>query len=194
MQLITTYTVIDKVVDELDLFCTIEELKWGSGKSYKIKKTYLDILDPVFRKKNKEKFIVPKQFEIILADTLLVSSGQFIIKKEKDNNYLLLDALDNKLITKSQLAINYKTISDTLLNGVQYPEISTLSYKDFSIRINWEDAPINSELVINLNDYNKSVLKTQRNTKVGREGKTDLFNIVYSASSASQRLLLLIRL
>lgn len=185
MQLITTYTVIDKVVDELDLFCTIEELKWGSGKSYKIKKTYLDILDPVFRKKNKEKFIVPKQFEIILADTLLVSSGQFIIKKEKDNNYLLLDALDNKLITKSQLAINYKTISDTLLNGVQYPEISTLSYKDFSIRINWEDAPINSELVINLNDYNKSVLKTQRNTKVGREGKTDLFNIVYSASSAS---------
>ena len=93
-----------------------------------------------------------------------MSSGQFIIKKEKDNNYLLLDALDNKLITKSQLAINYKTISDTLLNGVQYPEISTLSYKDFSIRINWEDAPINSELVINLNDYNKSVLKTQRNT------------------------------
>lgn len=51
MELITTYTVIDKVVDELDLFCTIDELKWGNGKSYKIKKTYLDILDPVFRKK-----------------------------------------------------------------------------------------------------------------------------------------------
>ncbi len=98
MQLITTNTVMSKVVDELDLFCNINELKWGNGKTYKINKTYLDMLDPVFRSKNSGKFIVPEKFEILLVILQLLIPGEFIIKKETEDTYVLFDAVDNRFI------------------------------------------------------------------------------------------------
>ncbi|MFZ1519510.1 MAG: polysaccharide biosynthesis tyrosine autokinase [Ignavibacteriaceae bacterium] len=185
MQLVTTNSVISSVVDELDLFCSITALKWGDGKTYKIKKPYLDMLDPVFRTKNKGKFIVPDKFEVILGDTAIMARDEYLIRKDSDAKYSLLDAIDNRFLVKSEVNIDTSFSYDSLstLNDMQ--PYAIFKYKDFQIKFNWKDAPVNSDLLITFNDYDKVVIGVTENTKVVREGKTDIFSITYSANSAT---------
>lgn len=183
MQLVTTNNVIGKVVEQLDLFCTIKELTWDNEKSYKIDKTYLDMLDPAFRSKYAGKFIVPKKFEVVVPDTSQLEAAEYIIKKNGSLDYVLLDAADNKLIAGS--VKDSIDIFDTLSIKNIIPNTSKLVTQNFSIIINWDDAPINSQLLISFNDFNKTVDGVIASTKVSREGKTDIFNIVYSSSSAT---------
>ncbi len=183
MQLVTTNNVISKVVDQLDLFCTIKELTWGNEKSYKIDKTYLSMLDPAFRSKYVGKFIVPKKFEVVVSDTSKIEVAEYIIKKNGTLDYVLLDAADNKVIAKS--VKDSLDILDTLSIKNILPNVLKLVAQNFSILINWDDAPINSQLLISFNDFSKTVDDVIASTKVSREGKTDIFSIVYSSSSAT---------
>lgn len=183
MQLVTTNNVISKVVDQLDLFCTIKELTWGNEKSYKIDKTYLSMLDPAFRSKYVGKFIVPKKFEVVVSDTSKIEVAEYIIKKNGTLDYVLLDAADNKIIAKS--VKDSLDILDTLSIKNILPNVLKLVAQNFSILINWDDAPINSQLLISFNDFSKTVDDVIASTKVSREGKTDIFSIVYSSSSAT---------
>ena len=182
MQLVTTYTVISKVADQLDLFCTIKELNWGDKKSYKIDKTYLDMLDPAFRSKNADKFIVPKKFEINFPDTSQREIADYIILKESANDYALLDAADRKVLARS---IDGSSISDTTGTVTIPDDNSKIMSKNFSVTINWDEAPVKSEMLISFNDFNKTVENIKAGAKISREGKTDIFSITYSASSAS---------
>lgn len=184
MELVTTYSVMSSVVDELDLFASIESVKWGSGKSYKVGKSYLDMLDPVFRTKNAGKFLVPEKFEIILNDTSINSSGEFFIKKVSDNEFALLDGADRRMLENSVDLID-SALTDSLGSLDHSSNFKTLSYDGFLINISWKDAPVNSELKLLFNDFNKTVISLATGTKVGREGKTDIFNITYSANAAT---------
>lgn len=184
MQLVTTYSVMSEVVDELDLFASVESVKWGDGKSYKIEKAYLDMLDPVFRSKNAGKFLVPEKFEIVLKDTSLNSGGVFLIQKISDDEFKLLDGADRRVLANSVSYID-STLTDSVFSILQTPVYQVITYNDFSINISWKDAPLNSELKVSFGDFNKTVIGVAASTKVGREGKTDIFNITYSASSAT---------
>lgn len=189
MQLVTTYSVMSKVVDELDLFASIESIKWGDGKSYKVEKSYLDMLDPVFRSKNAGKFLVPEKFEIVLKDTSLNTYIEYFIKKVSDSEYTLLDGADRRVLVSSVNLID-SALTDSLIILDQNLNSKTLSYDGFLINISWKDAPLNSELKLLFNDFNKTVNGVAASTKVGREGKTDIFNITYSASSATSAALI----
>lgn len=181
IQLVTTHTVISKVTDDLDLFCTIQELKWGNEESYKIEKTYLDMLDPSFRSIYAGKFIVPQKFEITFFDTSKRKVSDFIIRKESDNSFTLIDAVDFKVIAKS--IIDTLNLADTSNTDELKYQLAKISTNNFTITINWPEAPINSELIFSFNDFDKTVGNVRNNTKVSREGKTDIFYITYSASS-----------
>lgn len=182
MQLVTTYTVISKVTDQLDLFCTIKELNWGNKKSYKIDKTYLDMLDPAFRSKNADKFIVPKKFEINFPDTSQREIADYIVLKESASDYALLDAADRKVLARS---IDGSSVSDTTGTVTTPDDNSKIISKNFSVIINWDEAPVKSEIFISFNDFNKTVARIKAGAKISREGKTDIFSITYSASSAA---------
>lgn len=184
MQLVTTYSVMSKVVDELDLFASVESVKWGDGKSYKVEKSYLDMLDPVFRSKNAGKFLVPDKFEIILQDTSISSRGEFLIQKISEDEFKLLDGADRRVLANSISYVD-STLTDSLMSLLETPVYQTIPYNDFSINISWKDAPLNSELKVSFGDFNKTVIGVAASTKVGREGKTDIFNITYSANSAT---------
>jgi len=185
IQLVTTYSVISRVADELDLFCTITELKYGNGKTYKVNKTYLDMMDPAFRSKNADKFLVPEKFEVIFDDTSLIAPGEYIIQKESEKTYVLLDAVDNSLLSVSSIKIDTSLAFDSTSTFSDLLPIPTIEYNDFQIKFDWTEAPVKSHLLISFNDYNKTVTGITAGTKVAREGKTDIFSITYSASSAT---------
>jgi len=185
IQLVTTNTVISKVVNELDLFCTIKELDWGNEKSYKIDETYLDMLDPDFRSKNAGKFIVPKKFEITSEDTTHFYANEYILQKESSTNFTLRNAFNNKLIARSVFNDDSSLNNDSIIISKRVEVLPKIITDNFTIIIKWDDAPVKSKLIIAFKDFDKTVTDVKNSTKVSREGKTDIFNISYSASSAT---------
>ncbi len=177
MQLITTFPVMSKVVEQLNLYCTIESLTWNGNESAKINKTYLDMLDPEFRSKNLKRFIIPRKFEISSNDTSDNGITKYIIRKEDGGTYSLLDAADFKV-----LAISVIDSANIDIDSVYLSELKT---SNITIKINWDDAPVKSELYISLNGIDKTVEHLIKNTKVAREGKTDIFYIKVSSNSAT---------
>jgi len=184
MQLVSTYSVISKVVDKLDLFCTINELNWGDKNSYNIDKSYLEMSDPVYKRNNSGKFVIPDRFELVYEDTSHLGGASFIIQKKSANEYILLDATDQKLISKSEIADSVFISDSTKLDPTKI-HLFKIKTALFIILIDWEKAPLNSELLFSLRDYGKTVLGVMKTTKVKREGKTDIFYVTYSASSAT---------
>lgn len=188
MQLVTTNTVLSQVVSELNLFCTIQEIKWGNNGEFKIQRTYLDMLDPVFKAKYAGKFIVPAKFEISYQDTSQKVLAKYIIRKDSAESYSLLDASDFRLLAKSLK--DSITQIDTSLHQTLRKYTHTLTTDNFTLHINWDEAPVGSEIVFSINDFDKTIEGVKNSTKVNREGKTDIFTITYSASSATSAALI----
>lgn len=182
MQLVTTNTVISQVVNKLNLFCTVDELKWGNN-TYQINKTYLGMLDPAFRSKYMGKFIIPAKFEIIYQDTSKLESAEYILRKDTEDKYSLLDAVDARVLAESVKDSIIKKDTLTLTPKKDYTH--TISLDNFSIYFDWDEAPVNSEIIFSINDLDKTIERVKSSTKVSREGKTDIFTITYSASSAT---------
>jgi len=183
IQLVTTHSVIGKVVDDLDLFCSIESIKWGSDKAFKIKRTYLDIIDPSFRDKNRDKFLVPNFFTIGSPDSTKSYSGEYYIRKEGKDNYSLYRGIDNKHLA-SAYDTSTETSIDTINQKINYKKYAVLNTPNFYIKFNWSSAPVGSEIRFNFNDFIQTVNTVTNNTGTSREGKTDIFSVSYTASSA----------
>src|SRR5690606_7540806 len=182
IQLVTTYDVMKNVVEELDLICAIESIKWGDERSFKLKKTFLDVSDPNFKLGNKGKFEIPEFFSISPIDTTNYFNSEYIIRKIAKNVFALIDASNYKTINKSSLP----SINDTIKveNKISSGNVITLQAHNFYIQFQWDSAPINSEINFKLNNLNKAINDAVKNTSVNREGKTDIFSITYVANTA----------
>jgi capsular exopolysaccharide synthesis family protein len=174
MKLITTNTVMKAVVHELDLFISVDQIKWGKSKNYKVEKNFPQILDPTFQAKNKEKFLVPEIFSVEFLDVDKPVTGEFRLKKESETRYILYTTSKNKKLAESR-----KEVSDS--TALKIAKIQTPT---FTINISWFDAPIGSEMIFTFKDFLTTVNTTIGKTKVVRDGKTDIFSISYSSISA----------
>jgi capsular exopolysaccharide synthesis family protein len=173
MNLIKTHSVMQEVVKDLDLFVTINQLKWGKLVTYKLQANYPQLKDPLFQTKNRSKFNVPEIFNLVFVDENKPVTGNFFIHKESDYKFALFSASSKKRLAETKL--NYL---DSTFNSK-----NTLIAPNFSIDISWSEAPVGSEINFTLTDFVTTVNTTTNKTKVGREGKTDIFNISYSSSS-----------
>jgi polysaccharide biosynthesis transport protein len=179
MKLISTFTVMNEVVHELDLFVTISTIKWGNSKPFKVEKNYAEMSDPAFQSKNEAKFEIPILFKVSFSDKSKPVRGEFTIKKESETKFILLNKSKKKKLAES--IILSPDSSDA--NSLEATK-SKLVTKDFTVEISWDEAPIKSEITFILNDFFASVSTTIGKTKVSRDGKTDIFSIIYSSSSA----------
>ena len=93
--------------------------------------------------------------------------------------------MDNRLLSVSSIKIDTSLAFDSTSTFVDILPVPTIEYNDFLIKFDWTEAPVKSHLLISFNDYNKTVTGITASAKVAREGKTDIFSITYSASSAT---------
>lgn len=182
MKLITTNTVISAVVDDLDLNVIINTVSWGKSKSYKVDKNFLECNDPAFLDKIKSKFILPELFSITFNEKEKPETGEFLIKKSSNSTYILYNNINNKKLSESY-TVKVNGIKDSLNSNSQIKNV-VLQSRDFNVDFYWSEAPVGSELSFTLKDFPTSVQVVTNKTKVSREGKTDIFSIVYSSSSA----------
>lgn|GEM_PF-727133 len=192
LELIKTFKVASDVARELDLYSTVKEIKWNSNdENIKIEKPFIEINDPDFIQKNARKFRIPEKFKIEFENVNDLISGDYAIRKVDTDKYILIDILTNKVLDEGEVQKPTSTTNSILdtLPGFTIPQDTngycTLTLnKSVKINFSWSDAPLKSELIFSINDINQTALGVSRGIKVSRVGKTNIFNLGYSSSSA----------
>ncbi|MCL6493731.1 MAG: polysaccharide biosynthesis tyrosine autokinase [Ignavibacterium sp.] len=192
LELIKTFKVASEVARELDLYSTINEIKWNSNdENIKIEKPFIEINDPAFIQKNARKFRIPEKFKIEFENVNDLISGDYAIRKVDTDKYILIDILTNKVLDESEVQKPSSTTSSALdtLTGFTIPKDTTgycrlILNKSVKINFNWPEAPLKSEIIFSINDINQTAIGVSRGIKVSRVGKTNIFNLGYSSSSA----------
>lgn len=192
LELIKTFKVASEVAKELDLFVTIKELKWNSNsKNYEINKTFIEMKDPAFIRKNANKFRIPDKFKIRFNNSENLVTGDYSIVKKNEDKYALIDLLSSKIISESTIEkLKYEGFSplDTIPGFTIQRDTSKyfiLQLNDHTkIEFNWNSAPLKSEIMFTINDLNQTAIGVSKNIKVSRVGKTNIFNLGYASSSA----------
>lgn len=192
LELIKTFKVASEVAKELDLYVTVNEIKWNSNdKNYKIEKSYIEIKDPTFISKNFNKFRIPEKFKIKFDNSENLLTGDFSIIKKSEDKYALIDLLSGKIISESTIEkLKYEGFSplDTIPGFTIQRDTSKyfiLKLNDHTkIEFNWNSAPLKSEIMFSINDLNQTAIGVSKSIKVSRVGKTNIFNLGYSSSSA----------
>ncbi len=192
LELIKTFKVASEVAKELDLYVNIKEIKWNSNdKNYEIKKTFVEMKDPAFVSKNARKFRIPEKFKVKFNNTENLITGDFSIIKKSEDKYELIDLLTGKKISESSMEVpkleGFSAI-DTI-EGFTIKRDTSLFYslplnENTKIEFSWKSAPVKSELIFTVNDINETIIGVSKSIKVSRVGKTNIFNLGYSSSSA----------
>ncbi|WP_337872338.1 polysaccharide biosynthesis tyrosine autokinase [Ignavibacterium sp.] len=192
LELIKTFNVASEVAKELDLYITVKEIKWNSNnENYKVGKPFIEMNDPSYIRKNSRKFRIPEKFKIEFENANDLISGDYLIRKVESDKYILIDVLTNNALSEAKVIKSNSSINSALdtLPGFSIAK-DTVSYctlqlnKTAFIKFNWSEAPLESELFFTINDINNTAIGVSKGIKVSRVGKTNIFNLGYSSSSA----------
>lgn len=192
LELIKTFKVATEVAKELDLYVTVKEIKWNSNnENYKVGKPFIEINDPVYIQKNSRKFRIPEKFKIEFENANDLISGDYLIRKVGKDRFILIDILTNKVLSEAEVN-KTNSMTNSVLDTLPGFSIAkdTVSYctlqlnKTANIKFNWSDAPLKSEIIFSINDLSQTAIGVSRGIKVSRVGKTNIFNLGYSSSSA----------
>jgi len=192
LELIKTFKVAFEVAKELDLYVTVKEIKWNSNaKNYEIKKNFIEISDPSYIRNNSNKFRIPTKFKVKFTNAVDIPSGDYSIVKKEQNKYELIDLLTGEKISESSIEKPSNSGFSALdtIPGFTFKrdtsEIFILPFNNsLKIEFNWATAPVKSEFIFTINDINQTAIGISRSIKVSRVGKTNIFNLGYSSSSA----------
>lgn len=192
LELIRTFKVAYEVAKELDLFVNIKEIEWNSDKNkYEIKKTFVEINDPTFIAKNSKNFRIPEKFKVKFNNPDDLPLGDYKIIKKAPNSYDLVDALSGKKISDGiyfEPKLDRFSALDTITGFTisrDTTEYFILPINDnVKVEFNWTSAPEKSEIVFTINSINSTARGVSGGIKVSRVGKTNIFNLGYSSSSA----------
>ena len=192
LELIKTFKVASEVARELDLYSTIKEIKWNSNaENFKIEKPFIEINDPNYIQKNARKFRIPEKFKIEFENVNDLISGDYAIRKVDTDKYVMIDILTNKVLDEVEVQKPTSTTNSALdtLPGFNIPRDTTgyctlILNKSAKVNFNWSEAPLKSELIFSIDDINQTAIVVSRGIKVSRVGKTNIFNLGYSSSSA----------
>lgn len=192
LELIKTFKIAFDVAKELDLFVNIKEIKWNSNdKNYEVNRTYVEMNDPVFIGKNSRKFRIPEKFKVNFEKAEDLPAGDYSIIKKSFDSYELVDLLTGEKISESQL-FQYKKEKFSPLDTIPGFTIKrdTSDYyliplnDNVKIEFNWTAAPVKSEFIFTLDNINETAISVSKGITVSRVGKTNIFNLGYSSSSA----------
>ncbi|MEJ5263345.1 MAG: Wzz/FepE/Etk N-terminal domain-containing protein, partial [Ignavibacterium sp.] len=192
LELIKTFKVATEVAKELDLYVTVKEIKWNSNnENYKVGKPFIEINDPVYIQKNSRKFRIPEKFKIEFENANDLISGDYLIRKVGKDRFILIDILTNKVLSEAEVN-KTNSMTNSFLDTLPGFSVAkdTISYctlqlnKTANIKFNWSDAPLKSEIIFSINDLSQTAIGVSRGIKVSRVGKTNIFNLGYSSSSA----------
>lgn len=188
--LVKTWTVISKVVDELNTNIIINKIVTPGGDNIIIEQSLTKFADPSFINRFDIPFGIPGFKSVVLKKKK--SSGEYYIKKSSESTLEIYDALTNQLLEVSN---SEPILEITSLEGTEFEKDFTINVPSdestfkfdlpiANFEINWSNAPVGSILYFKIIKYFKAMNKLKKQLSVKKKGKTNVFEISVKSSSA----------
>ncbi|GMR25212.1 MAG: tyrosine-protein kinase domain-containing protein [Ignavibacteria bacterium] len=188
--LVKTWTVISKVVDELNTNIIINKIVTPGGENIIIEQSLTKFADPSFINGFDIPFGIPEITSFVLKKKK--SSGKYYIKKTSESTLEVYDALTNQLLVVSN---SEPVLEITSLEGTEFENDLTINtpldegifkfeLPIANFEINWNSAPVGSILYFGIIKYFKAMAKLKKQLSVNKKGKTNVFGISVKSSSA----------
>ncbi len=158
MELVKTWSVLDKVIKNLNLFVTVNKIELPSGKEIKINKALVDYYKPDYFNSPPQNVTYPQFVEIKLND--LNGTSQYYCEVTSGKYYEIHDAVSGKLLEKT------KETSAGVFN-----------LKKADMVVYWPDAQPGSKVYFTLEDYYGVMQGLRGMISVDQTGKTNIFSI-----------------
>ncbi len=158
LELVKTWSVFSKVIDNLSLFLKVDRIEMPSGKKININKLLVDYYNPDFFNNPPDNLSLPQFVEVKLND--LNSSSRYYIEIAKDKTYRIYNAENDSLIA---------TTFDTSAGVFNLKKLNMVLY--------WPNAVPGSKVYFTVANYYNTMEGLKNIVTVDHKLKTDVFTI-----------------
>jgi capsular exopolysaccharide synthesis family protein len=190
IELVKTWNVLSKVVDELNININIKKVVTAGGTTIEIDEPLVNFLDPAIRTKHSIPFDLPQLISILIKEKK--QSAELYITKTGRNVFEIRDANSGQLLSVSSVEIE-KTITlpeesvsigDSLLNYPTNEGVARFNLPIADFDISWKEAPNGSKVYFDISNYYKALENLKERISIERKGKTNVFEVSVTSSSS----------
>ncbi len=163
MELVKTWSVMSKVVDELNLFLKVDKIVSPSGKETEINKSLIDYNHDFL-----ENSAISNKLPEFVESKLEPSDNdyKFYVEKGENNIFNIYDAKTDSLLQVSK---------DSSAAVFKFPKLDLVMY--------WPSSSTGSRVYFDINSYYDTIDKLKKSITVDNKPKTDVFEISVKSSS-----------
>ncbi|MDX1702633.1 MAG: hypothetical protein R3250_18525, partial [Melioribacteraceae bacterium] len=193
MELVKTGEVLGKVVDELNLVVSYDRIVGPDEKSFELKKSIVDYLNPEFHN-NFSTLQLPQFVSVKLKDEN--KAGMFVIERVSEKEFSIRDAVNDKQLKTFVQDSVYSSekgsgIDSSIISFKNIEQINIVFDIDLArIELNWQNPPIGTKFFFKVNSYYESVINLGQKVSIGRKGKTNVFTVSVKSQSAYSSMVL----
>ena len=158
MELVKTWSVFSKVIDNLNLYLKVDRIELPSGRKIVINKPLIDYYNPVYFNNPPDNISLPQFVEVKLND--LNSESHFYIEITKDRTYSIYNAQSNNLL---------KTTSSTSAGVFNLEKVNLVVY--------WPNGIPGSKIYFSISNYYRTMDYLKNITSLDNKVKTNIFTI-----------------
>lgn len=190
MELVKTWNVLSKVIDELNINIDIKEVVTANGQTIEVDEPLVHFTDPAIRRKYVIPFDLPQFTSVNIKEKK--ESAELYIEKTKRNVFKIKDAITDQLLGVSTVQNTGTVISpgevvsaeDTLIANFAPGGTGSFNLPIASFNVSWENAPIGSKVYFNIKNYYQSMGNLKKNISIERKAKTNVFEVSVTSSSS----------
>ncbi len=170
MELIKTWSLLSRVIDELDLYATINKVEFADGEQIEINKSLIDYNNE-YLNDGHTKTNFPQFVEIKIEPSQ--NNYKYYIRKTSSNTFELYNAIDNTLI---------QTTRDTAAGIFKLNTAEVVIY--------WPEARPNSKVYFDFENYYEILKRLSNSVSIEHKAKTEVFEVAVKAPSPRSAMLI----
>lgn len=158
MELVETWSVFSKVIDNLSLFLHVDQIERTDGSKIKINKSLVDYYNPDYFNNPPQNISLPQFVEVKLKD--LNSTSQLYIEIGRDKTYRI-----------------YNTLNDSLIQVTRDTSAGIFNLDNLNMVLYWPNASPGSKVYFTIDNYYKTMDKLRSLVSLDHKIKTNVFTI-----------------
>ena len=143
MELVKTWSVFSKVIDNLNLYLEVDRIELPSGKKIPIKKSLVDYYNPEYFNNPPDNISLPQFVDVKVKDYDAASS--LYIEVNKNNPYSIYNAQNDSLLSKNNSG----------------SKAGVFNLDKFDIIMYWPNAASGSKVYFTINNYYQTLAELQ---------------------------------
>ena len=164
MELVETWSVFSKVIDNLSLFLQVNKIELPGGKKININKSLIDYYNPDYFNNPPENVSLPQFVEVKLKNFNLKSD--LYIEIAKDRTYRI-----------------YNSTNDSLLVSTTDTSACVFNTDNLNMVVYWPNAMPGSKVYFTINNYYQTMQNLRKMVTLDHKLKTNVFTISVTNNS-----------